>query len=213
MSPAALVDAAVKKGIRILALTDHNSARNLPAFDDCCRAAGIYPIFGLEVTTQEEVHVLALFEKLSIAEKFGSFIESLLPDIPNMPELFGDQVYVDKDENILGEVEKSLLQASDIPFESLIEEILSWDGLAIPAHIDRPSFSAVSQLGFLPDIQYTAVETVSYPCPYATYANSVIRGSDAHFLEQVGTRSWEFEADTASYEALKFALANKCIFV
>ncbi|MDA3835918.1 MAG: PHP domain-containing protein [Spirochaetales bacterium] len=206
MSPLALVREAKKQGIDILALTDHNSTRNLPAFLSCCRQHEIQPVFGLEVTTIEEVHIVCLFESLVSAQQFGDFVEKLLPDIPNMPDLFGDQVIVDARENVLGFVAISLLSASSLSFEDVIEEVLSRDGLVIPAHIDRMAFSAVSQLGFLPDLSYSAVEVVQFPCRYPTHDNTLITNSDAHYLEAVGRRSFSYSAADTSYQALREAL-------
>lgn len=190
MSPLVLVEHAVKKKIDILALTDHNSTRNLPAFAVCCANNGITPIFGLEVNTFEEVHVVCLFEKLERAVSFGNYIESTLPEISNDPEIFGDQIIVDEYENILGSVDPVLFSSSSISFFELIHRVLDLGGLVIPAHIERFRNGAVSQLGFLPDLPYSAVESLSVPCAYETYNNTVITGSDAHRPASIGSRSF-----------------------
>lgn len=213
MSPSVIASKAADLGIGLLALTDHNSTRNLPAFARCCEHVGITPVFGLEAATREEIHVVCLFGTLENALQFGRYIEFLLPDIPNVPELFGDQVYVDADENILGEVEKNLISGADITFENLIEEVLSRDGLAIPAHVDRPVFSVSSQLGFLPELQYSAIETVTLPCPLETYGLPIIRSSDAHYPDDIGKRTSRFQAEEASFESLKKALSEHRIIL
>ncbi len=208
MSPSAMVKRAKHLGISLLGLSDHNSTRNLPAFDVCCTNQGIFPLCGIEVTTREEVHVTCYFETLKTAQHFGRFIESLLPDIPNSPDLLGDQVYVDSREHILGEVEKSLGQAADITFEQLLEEVHGLNGLFIPAHIDRPYFSVSSQLGFLPDLPYDAVESIRVPSAIDTYQNNVITNSDAHYLDGMGRRSWQIEISEYSFTAISAALES-----
>jgi hypothetical protein len=208
MSPSAIVNRAQELGIEMLALTDHNCTRNLPAFSKLCRKAGIIPVYGTEVTTTEEVHMLSLFRTLDEAMEFGEYIEFLLPDIPNMPDIFGDQVIVDAQGNILDFFEPSLMAATSISFEDLAEEVISRDGLIIPAHIDRMAFGAVSQLGFLPDLPYTAVEVVNFPTDLETYANTLITDSDAHRLESMGRRSFTFSASACTYEGLKDALSS-----
>jgi PHP family Zn ribbon phosphoesterase len=208
LSPGVLASRAKELGIDMLALTDHNNTRNLPAFEEVCRSAGIKPLFGTEVTSSEEVHVLCLFDQLDQAMEFGRYIEFLLPDIPNMPDIFGDQVIVDAKENVLDFFENNLLSATSISFEDLVEEVLSRDGLVIPAHIDRMAFSAVSQLGFLPDLPYSAVEVLSYPTRYETYGNTIITDSDAHEVDQIGQRSFTFTAQECSYRGLKEALEH-----
>ncbi len=205
-SPSVMARRAKEMGIDMMALTDHNNTGNLPAFEKCCKTEGIIPVFGLEVTTQEEVHVVCLFSTLNKAMEFGRYIEFLLPDIPNIPELFGDQVIVDADENIEGLVEKNLLSSTEISFETLIEEVLSNDGLAIPAHIDRLAFSVTSQLGFLPDLNYSAVEVVNYPTRHQTYENTIIRSSDAHYPDDIGKRVSYIESERLDFSVLKEAL-------
>ena len=89
LTPALLAIEAMEKNIDILALTDHNSARNLEVFSQACELCSILPLFGLEVTTIEEVHVLTLFPNLEDALAFGSLVEFLLPPIKNTPKLYG----------------------------------------------------------------------------------------------------------------------------
>ncbi len=196
-------------GISMLGLTDHNTTRNLGAFDECCRQQDILPLYGIEVTTREEIHVTCFFETLDIACAFGTFIESLLPDIPNNPVRLGDQVYVNAQDEILGEVEKSLYSACEITFEQLLSEVQGYNGLFIPAHIDRSAFSVTSQIGFLPDLPYSAVEVVRLPTRIKTYHNRVITNSDAHYLQHMGTRSWEAELSQRSFQALKQFLEQR----
>lgn len=211
MLPAVLAIEAMDAGIDLLALTDHNSTRNLPAFAEACEIAGIIGVYGLEITTVEEVHVLGLFEYLQDAMEFGEFIEFLLPDICNVPQLFGEQLIVDLAGEVVGELEKSLYGAADISFENLIEEILARDGLAIPAHIDRPSNSVLSNLGFLPELRYSAIEAMRIPLMCECWGNTILQGSDAHMIEHIGRRSCFIESTRRDFQGLKEALANHAV--
>jgi len=206
MSPSALAATAAGRGIDLLALTDHNSSKNGPAFRDACRREGIAPIFGMEVTSREEVHLLALFGSLEAALDLDQFIYELLPAIPNDPERFGDQVIVDVDEVILGEVEKFLLPAVDLGIDEIGEEIHAREGLFVPAHVDRSSYSMLSQLGFLPAGAYDGVEITKWPPPAGAEGYALMTDSDAHYLEDIARRSFTFEADSPSFPALRDAL-------
>lgn len=206
MTPGMLAFEAMEKGISILALSDHNCGRNLPAFKSACETCGIVPVMGIEVNTIEDVHVLGLFGNLEDAMDFSSFIEFLLPDIPNRPDLFGDQLIIDENEEVSGIFQKNLIGTCGISFSDLVEEVNSRDGLVIPAHIDRYAFSVKASLGFLPDMHYSAVELIKVPTDMDTLGNTVIQGSDAHYLKEVGRRSCRVDMDDVSFEGLKEGL-------
>lgn len=157
-SPAAIAAAARSRGIDLVALTDHNSALNCPAFAENCRRAGLSAVFGMEATSAEEAHCLCLFESPGAALDFGELLYRRLAPIPNDPERWGDQVQVNADEEIEGEVELLLVGATDLPLDELCSLVHARGGLFIPAHVDRAAFSLMSQLGFAPAMDYDALE-------------------------------------------------------
>lgn len=204
--PSILALEAAEKGVDILALTDHNSTRNLEAFKEAVEIVGITPVFGLEITTVEEVHLLALFEHIEDAIDFGQFIDASLITYKNDPRLFGDQLVVDVSGDIIDRVEHMLYGPSKLSFEHLIDEILLRQGLAIPAHIDRPSNSVIANLGFVPSLPYTALEVIK-PSHLKNPNNyTIIQGSDAHYITHIARRSCFIESQNASFEELKKAL-------
>ncbi|MGI6433609.1 MAG: PHP domain-containing protein [Sphaerochaetaceae bacterium] len=207
--PAVLVAEALDKGINMLGLTDHNTTRNLPAFAQVCEIAQITPLYGIEVTTIEEIHVLALFAELKPALHFGSYIEEHLPPVKNNPRLFGNQLVSDEQGNIIETVDLFLHGATDLGFDHLIDEILGLGALAIPAHIDRFANSVIANLGFLPPLDYSAVESVAYPPIVDTGSYTVIQSSDAHFIEHIGQRTFFIETETDGFTALHQALHEK----
>ncbi len=208
MSPREIARSAAAAGLDLAALTDHNSALNAPAFAAACGAEGITPVFGIEVTTREEVHVLALFETPDAALELGGIIYAALPPVMNDPEKFGDQVYVNADEEILGEVDKFLVSAADISLDDLAGLVRGLSGLFIPAHIDRPSFSLSSQLGFIPRMEYSALEITSRPCPVDTASYQVVANSDAHYPDGIGLRRTVFDGPGPTFAAYRQALAD-----
>ncbi len=207
MSPRRLVEEAFRRDIKILALSDHNAPYNLPAFGECCLERGITPLFGMEVTAQEEAHFLCLYGDLSPAMEMGESIYKRLIALPNDPATLGDQIIVDRNENILGELDKNLVNGSvDIPMDELLEMVHAQGGLFIPAHIDRPFFSIKSQLGFLPPGDYDALEVLQSPCPLNTGGYREITGSDAHYPGDVGRRFFELDLPSPSFKALRDTL-------
>lgn len=192
-SPAVLARLARERGLELVALTDHNSALNLPAFAECARREGLGALFGIEASSAEEVHVLCLFGDVHRAIEFGDVLAAHLQELPYDPLKLGDQVVVDADENIIDMPEMYFGAALDLGFDDLCQLAVDWEALVIPAHIDRPMFGAISQLGFLPDGPYTAVETVRPLSLDASRGFTVITGSDAHYPEHIARRPFGLE--------------------
>lgn len=220
LSPRVLAERAAARGVRLLALTDHNSALNCPAFAAACGRTGIIPLFGMEATTREEVHVLCLFGALDAALAFGERLYGLLPRFPNDPERMGDQVYVDEDDGIEGEVEHYLGAALDLGIDDIGGAVRSFGGLPIPAHVDRAAFSMTSQLGFVVDGPWAAVECVRLPPSVDTRGYPLTTSSDAHYPEHVGRRPFDLDLEPeallpggpgrgADLAALEAALARR----
>ncbi len=208
-SPKAIARAAREKGLHMAALTDHNTALNTPAFASACRDEGITALFGLEVTTVEEVHVLAIFPDAAAAVEAGEDAYERLQAPGFDPVSYGDQVWVDDEENIAGSLEKLLiLGTTDLSIEDAVHWTHSRGGLVIPAHIDRTAFGALEQLGFLPDAPYDAVECTRPPEASLTGRWTVTASSDAHYIKDIGRRCLEFEGTAPTFEALQAALSS-----
>lgn len=203
MSPHLIVARARAAGLDCIALTDHSCGENLPAFHEACAEAGMACLYGLEVSTAEEVHVLCLFDDLNGALDFGRMIYSHLPNQRNNPKLFGDQPVVAGDEEVTHFVEKLLVNGTDISFFDLVPMALKAGALCIPSHIDRPMCGAISHLGFLPDLPYDAVEVVGVIDPEIARRWPVVRFSDAHYPDQIARRFTEVETEAFTVPALR----------
>jgi PHP family Zn ribbon phosphoesterase len=203
MSPRYMLEIAASKNIRVMALTDHNSSLNCPAFAKLCPRFGIIPIFGMEATTSEEIHALCLFTSLEASLAFNEYAYSILTPFLNNSEKTGDQVYVDEEDNIEGEVEYYLVNPIDLSIDQIGAKAAEYGGIVIPAHIDRPAFSMISQLGVVVDGPWAALECVRIPpavngLPLDTKGYPITTSSDAHYPEHVARRP--FELDTSPEE-------------
>ncbi len=191
MSPAFIAARCRRLGIHVAALADHNTARNAPAFAEASREQHLHPLFGAEVTTAEELHVLALFDDPNAALAFGEWVYGRLPLVPCRPEAMGDQPVVNARDEIVDTVPLYLGSATDLPLTDLGAEIRRRGGLFIPSHVDRPVHSLTSQLGRIPDLPYDAVEVGPAYDPVADPLRlrgrwAMIRSSDAHHPGQIG---------------------------
>ncbi|MDR1238786.1 MAG: PHP domain-containing protein [Treponema sp.] len=230
LSPRRLAELAAARNVKVLALTDHNSSLNCPAFAKVCLRYGIIPLFGMEATTREEIHTLCLFTGLESSLAWSEYVYSILIPFPNDPEKTGDQVYVDEDDTIEGEVEYFLPNAIDLSIEDIGPKAAEYGGIVIPAHVDRPAFSMVSQLGVIVKGPWAALECVRIP-PLARFGDPgsgyldtlgcpLITSSDAHYPEHVARRPFDLDLSAeelqprgpgtgADMEALKRALAKQ----
>lgn len=199
-SPRLLAEKASAKGIRLLALSDHNSTMNCPAFAQACALYGIIPLFGMELNTIEELHMLCLFGNLDAAMEFGIHIYGHLQPFPNDPLRFGDQVYVNLDEEIEGEVDNYLGVSTDIGVDDTAMHAERFGAICIPAHVDRAAFSMTSQLGFIVDGPWAALECLQIPPVIDTRSYPLITSSDAHYPEDIGRRACTLDV---SAEALQ----------
>ncbi len=217
MSPLAVIARAKELGLDIIAITDHNSCKNCQAYYELGKEQGIVVICGVEIQTMEEIHVVALFPNVEEAMKFDEQLyEALLP-IENNPDYFGDQVIVDKDENILGLEERALINSVVWDFETTVSKVKEFDSICFPAHIDAQTNSVISQLGFLPanlsidGVGITArCDIKSFLADNSYLANlTVIRNSDAHYLNDMGTGSCFARLEEATFAELKRAFARE----
>ncbi len=214
MSPATIVEAAARKNIDILGITDHNSTRHGALIKKLAKQKGIYVLCGAEVTTKEEIHCLAFFENNDKLVKFQKYLEEHLSDVKNKPEIFGYQVVLDEEELIVEHVDKLLISALDQTIDEVEVAVHALGGLFIPAHIDRPSFSLFSQLGFVPDgLQADALELSKPASPEQMIKQfpglkgyTFIRSSDAHHPMQLGSGITIFEMKRRSFAEIKKAL-------
>lgn len=214
MSPVNVVEAAALKQIDILGITDHNSTRHGPLIKKLAAKHGIFVLCGAEVTTREEAHCLAFFENDEALNDFQDYLDEHLPDIKNDPRYFGCQVVVNEKDEILEEVDRLLISALDQSLSQIEEKVHALNGLFIPAHIDRPSLSLISQLGFVPpDLKADAFEIsgkmdrseIIRRYPYLKDA-TFICSSDAHYPDQIGRRTTKMSLEKRSFKEIAMAL-------
>lgn len=201
-TPNNIAGMAYLSGIKIVALTDHNSAKNCPAFFEAAKRYGIIPIAGIELTTSEDIHVVCLFEKLDSALRFDEYLQSRRVLIKNRVEVFGDQLILDAEDEITGREEHLLPNATTISLDEAPELIKSYGGICYPAHIDRDSNGIIAILGTLPPtptfscVEIRSEENISeYTERYGLSDKTVIVSSDAHYLTDINETNHFFELD------------------
>ena len=132
--------------------------------------------------------------KLVVVQKEKKQTESVVRSIAE------GLVVVDAKGNVLGSEAKMLAASSTVKLSDSIHIIKQHNGLAIAAHLDRRSFSVISQLGMFPeDVGFDAIEIStaairsSRVSEFTSFRLPVIASSDSHFLDDVGICCTVFE--------------------
>ena len=186
----------------IVALTDHNSCKNCPAFFDAAAKYGIIPIAGMELTTSEDIHVVCLFETLDEALRFNEYVDNNRLKIKNRAEFFGNQRILDENDTFVSEEPYLLSSATYISIEEVRDVVASFNGICYPAHIDRDANGIVAVLGTLPkelDFSYFGLHDgtkIPYNSEkYGIDENRFLVSSDAHYLTDIRDKSFYLELD------------------
>ncbi len=203
MSPHSILKKAEKSGLNLISITDHNAVAHSILVNKIKKESPVNVIFGVELTTKEEVHLLGYFpDEFSIRE-MGKKINTYLPKIENRASFFGYQLIYNQKGEII-EIDHLLRQnALQLSLDELVKYIHCLGGIAIPAHINRDYCSIKSQIGFLdPKSNFDAVELSRFEWKSEKHKIGdllegfpVISGSDSHFLEDIGTFYFEVEDD------------------
>ncbi|MEE1502900.1 MAG: PHP domain-containing protein [Acutalibacteraceae bacterium] len=193
MTPNNIVNFAKIMGYDVIALTDHNTALNCPAVAKIAEENGITFIPGMELCTSEEVHIVCLFYTLDDALSFSEYVKSTMPPIKNKPSVFGEQLICDENDNVIGQEGILLVTASGISTEKVVKKVAEYNGICYPAHIDRSSFSILSNLGTIDEYfgfkcaeiyDILKEDELKEKHPYLNKLK-ILSDSDAHYLENM----------------------------
>ena len=213
MTPKMIVEKARSKGLDVIGICDHNSSENVIAVKKAGEKSNLKVLGGMEVTSEEEVHILALFDEDKNLSELQKIVYENLEGV-NDEEHFGYQLVVDEQDGIIDLNKKLLIGATDLTVDRIVELIHSFNGLAIASHVDRERFSLLGQLGFVPEgleldlsPRYIS-EKKKLAFPMAS-GFPLVTFSDAHYSDDIGKTSTTFLLDDITVSELKKALKNK----
>ncbi len=225
MTPNNIAGMAALAGLNIVALTDHNSAKNCPAFFEAAKRNGIIPVAGMELTSAEDIHLVCLFEELDDALRFDDFIQSHRMKIPNRVDIFGEQMIMNGMDEITGTDEYLLSAATDITVDTAPRLVKDYCGICYPAHVDREANGIIATLGIFPDDEnflcagfHDGEKIADYIEKYPTLkTRRPLVSSDAHYLWDIRDKEHYLELDDEPYSGDKVRrelfklLRGKCL--
>lgn len=217
MAPGPVLEEARKKQLNLIAITDHNSGDNARAFCEAARHTGIIVLPGMEVTTQEEAHVLTLFDQVDQLLVWQAIVYAALPAIKNKEEIFGVQVQVNAADEVVQIHDRFFAGTANLSIDTVVKQVHALGGLCIPAHVDKPVFSVISQLGAIPpDLDIIAVEIYRKRGIDAALKEfpelrnySLVRSSDAHYLQDIGVARTTYFLESPTIQELRKSLLQR----
>lgn len=217
MTPANIAGMAAVKGLDVIAVTDHNSCRNCAPTMKMAEEYGVIALPGMELCTEEEVHVVCLFPDLRAALDFDAYVYDKMLKVPNKEKIFGEQLLYNDMDEIIGKEPNLLLCNTSIDFDEVYSLTEERDGIMIPAHVDKTTNSLIANLGFIPpDSQFTCAEIKNLSkkeelLRQHVYLNQcrIISNSDAHYLEHINEPEHRIEVSGTSASEIIKALKIK----
>lgn len=217
MTPQNIVSMAILKNLDVIAITDHNSCKNCASVIEAAAPHNLLVIPGMELTTSEEVHVICLFYDISSAIAFDNYVYNHLIPIKNNEAIFGEQVLCNFNDKIIGKIDKLLINSTTISLENLWELVNKYNGIIIPAHLDKNTTSIISNLGFIPpDSKFNCVELKDLnKLEELKQANPIleschiISSSDAHYLGDINEPIHKILVPEKSIKSILDSLAKK----
>lgn len=217
MSPKRIVDVALRKGLDVIAICDHNSAENTRAALKCAQNTALTVLPGMEITTIEEVHVIGIFPGHDAILSMQETVYAHLAPGENKDELFGEQIIANEFDEVEAYNHRLLIGATNLSIEVVVNRIHDLGGLAIASHVDREAYSIIGQLGFIPQgLALDALE-ISSMVTYDEAAGripqlgdyAVVTCSDAHQLEDIGQKTTKFRIEEATIDEIQKAFLQR----
>jgi hypothetical protein len=193
MIPPLIVQRARELGLGLIAITDHNTGENVEAVQQAAQGSGLVVLPGMEVQTREEVHVLCLFDTLDALLDWQEQVYASLPPLKNREDVFGAQFVVDESGEFVRMNERLLLTSASLSIDEVVSAVARLGGLTIAAHVNRPAYSLITNLGMIPPgLALSALEISRHVTPEEAIARlpqiagwPLIRSGDAHQLSEM----------------------------
>ena len=204
MTPHSIAGMSYINGLDIIAVADHNTARNIRAVKKAAEEYGVFVMPAIEAESAENVHLLCLFPSVEAAEEMGEKLESHLPPIKNRPDIFGEQWVMNEKDEKQGEIDVLLINATDLSINEIKADVEKLGGICIAAHIDREKNGIVAILGCVPEeLSFSALELSRKAGDYEKDGKyKYIFDSDAHILTDISEKVNFLELNEISAEEI-----------
>lgn len=217
MSPSNIIQCSIEKGLHIIGITDHNCTKQVRVIAEMAEKSGLFVLPGAEITTKENVHSLVFMPSLDDLSKLQELIDRSIIKIKNNPKVYGYQVIVDEEDNLVEEIPDLLIAPLDVGFFELAQWVHQQGGIFVPAHVDRPVNGMLMHYGRLPqNFEFDAIEVSTYSNAGMMFEEhpslataTIIRSSDSHVLKTIGNNSTIFSVEKIDFNEIKLAMNKR----
>lgn len=193
MIPQVIVEEALRRGINLIAISDHNASANVAAVLQAAEGTELTVLPGIELETAEEIHLVCLFPDLAALAKFQEIVDLNLPPISNNEEFFGVQLIVNAFGDFICKDDRLLSTATSLSLETAAAQVLKLGGKVIPAHIEREENGILARLGTVPvDFPTQILEISRFGSREKVLAAHpelasfhIIQGGDVHYINDL----------------------------
>lgn len=185
------------QGLDLIAITDHNSLKQQyllhEVIQDDVLKGKIDFIYGVELQTKENIHILAYFQKNSHLQPIQEWIDDHLIIVDNQVDYYGHQYIFDIHDHIVDEETRLLLSSLDLNVYEVIDMIHHFGGIAVLAHVMAKRYGLYEVYHTIPqDLDYDGIEVdgikayrdLKKKCPFIR-DELILMNSDAHQLEDI----------------------------
>ncbi len=211
MTPKNIVIESEKRGLNIIGICDHNSCENVISVKKSAQNMNLNIISGIEITSKEEVHLLALFDNEKSLYSMQQIIYDNLADTEE-EKIFGDQVIVNENDEVLGFNKKLLIGAVELSIESIVNSVHELGGIVIASHVDRERFGIISQLGFIPEglaLDALEISNKNQIQNFSDRSFPIVTFSDAHWLKDIGRNYTNFFMERLTFDEIRKSLRGE----
>jgi PHP family Zn ribbon phosphoesterase len=175
MTPNNIFNMASLKGLDIIAITDHNSTKQLSICNELSQSYDMLFIPGVEITVKEDFDVLCYFKTVEDAIKFDKVLETYNRKNKFDSKVMGNQEIVNIYDEVIEEYRYLLIDPLNLSIKELLEILKDFEHVLIYAHLDKDYRSGINYID-------------RYPLDGAEYRNiennknydKVLKNSDAH---------------------------------
>lgn len=207
-TPNNILNMASIKELQLIAVTDHNTTKQLPTIEKIVRSYDFIFIYGCEVYIKEGFHVLTYFKTLEQAMMFDKYLESGLSPIQNISK-YDTQIICNEFDLTESIYPIYLNQKLRYTYNEVAIKVRNLDGIIILAHIDRPNTGVLDyniDLGKLDFdcFEVNSIDNINYIYEKHPFLKDykVLFNSDAHDLVAINEPSYYIELEELSIDTV-----------